>query len=1056
MVQTKKNDWENISILQRGRLPERAYFYSFTDTLSALTYERANSKGFKLLNGMWKFHYAENPFQGPDRFYQDSFDVSGWDELMVPSNWQMNGYGKPHYTNVQYPFPVDPPYVPTENPTGSYRRSFYIPPEWMQQKIILRFEGVDSAFHVWVNGIEVGYSQGSRIPAEFDISSAIREGNNTLAVRVYQWSDGSYLEDQDMWWLSGIFRDVYLLAKPKVHIQDLFVTTNLDENYEDAILKIETAIENGSHQQLENYQLEYRLLDREGNLVSVHSQLVAAPSDQTVKATIDIPVESPEKWSAEHPYIYHLLVSLKDAGGNIVEVVPNKTGFRSIELKDGVFLVNGAAIKLKGVNRHDSHPDLGRAVPLAAMENDIILMKQHHINAVRTAHYPNDPRFYDLCDTYGMYVIDEADLETHGIDYVGPSNMLSDDSEWEEAYVDRAKRMVARDKNHPSIIMWSLGNESGYGRNHDAMGEWMKENDPTRLVHYEGESASIMREDDNDPKRDPSVSDVHSSMYTSLEILEKWGKRTDLAKPHILCEYVHAMGNGPGGIKDYWDLIYKYRRLQGGFVWEWCDHGIRRLTEAGEEYFAYGGDFGDTPNDYNFVIDGLVNPDRTPSPGLIEYKKVIEPVHVEAVNVKTGEVRITNRYDFISLAHLNVSWSIEADGKPIEQGVMPAPNIAPGESTRLSIPFTLPSHIKPNTDYWLHLQFTLGVDTLWAKTGHEMAWAQFELPVKKTYREKAVQPLPAPLECVETNNRLVIKGEDFSIAFNLIDGTMDTWTYQGLPLLEAGPKLQFWRALIDNDHRSAVSWRQFGLHWLQHRVDGVEWQQTENKDRVVITSSVRIAPPILAWGIRATYTYMIDSNGEIDIDVQASLEGDGPKTLPRIGLQMKLPVYFDDVTWYGRGPGEAYSDSKQANRVSVYAKKVEELFTPYIYPQENGNRHEVRWVSVTDPSGIGFVAAGNPMLDFSAHYYTTENLDQAQHTYDLKKQDSITFHLDYGQNGIGSASCGPDLTKPYQLECKDFQFAVSLKPFSAAEISPVELGKSLRFRNGMKAVSFQQ
>ncbi|WP_066067069.1 beta-galactosidase subunit alpha [Neobacillus soli] len=1044
MVQKKKHDWENLSVLQRGRLPERAYFLSFTDDHAALTYERGKSQGFKLLNGKWKFHYAENPMLAPAQFFHEEFDVSGWDDLMVPSHWQLNGYGKPHYTNVQYPFPVDPPYVPTENPTGSYKRNFYIPSEWLQQKAILRFEGVDSAFHVWVNGREVGYSQGSRIPAEFDISPYIREGNNTLAVRVYQWSDGSYIEDQDMWWLSGIFRDVYILAKPKVHIQDLFVRTKLDENYENAILKIDTVIENGGEQQIENYQLEYRLLNQEGNVVSVKSKDVFAPNHQSVKAQIDIPVENPEKWSAEHPYLYHLLVTLKDADGNTLEIVSNKTGFRSIELKDGVFLVNGKAIKLKGVNRHDHHPDLGRAVPLQAMEKDIILMKQHHINAVRTAHYPNDPRFYDLCDVYGLYVIDEADLETHGIDYVGPSNRLSDDPEWEEAYVDRARRMVARDKNHPSIIMWSLGNESGYGCNHDAMGKWIKENDSTRLVHYEGESASIMQQDENDPKRDPSVSDVHTSMYTSIEILEKWGQRTELKKPHIICEYVHAMGNGPGGLKEYWDLFYKYRRLQGGFVWEWCDHGIRQFTDEGEEYFAYGGDFGDTPNDFNFVIDGLVRPDRTPSPGLIEYKKVIEPVHVEAVDLKTGEVRITNRYDFVSFDHLNLSWSIEADGKPIEHGRMPAPAIAPGESAQLSIPFQLPTIIKKNTDYWLNLQFTLAADTLWAKTGYEMAWAQFELPVISTYREEEAQPLFALLECLEANNRLVVKGEDFSVEFHLVYGTIDSWTYQGLPLLMDGPRLHFWRALIDNDHRSAVNWKQFGLHWLQHRVDGVEWQQSENKDRVVITSRVRIAPPILAWGIRAVYSFTIFNSGEISINVQSTIEGNGPKTLPRIGLQMKLPVYLDEAAWYGRGPGEAYSDSKQANRVGIYTKMVEELFTPYIYPQENGNRHEVRWVSITNSNGIGFVAAGNPKLDFSAHYYSTENLDQAQHTYDLKKQDTITFHLDYGQHGLGSASCGPDVTEPYQLENKDLQFAVSLKPFSTAEHSPIEIGKSLR------------
>jgi len=1048
----KKNDWENINVLQRGRLPERAYFLSFTDEQSALTYERGNSEGFKLLNGSWKFHYAENPKLAPEHFYKNDFDVSEWDSLMVPSHWQMNGYGKPHYTNVQYPFPVEPPYVPTENPTGSYRRNFYIPTEWLQKKMILRFEGVDSAFHVWVNGQEVGYSQGSRIPSEFDITSYIVEGENTLAVRVYQWSDGSYLEDQDMWWLSGIFRDVYLLAKPKVHIQDLFVKTNLDGQYKDAILSIDTVIENYTCQAFEKYQLEYRLLDQGGKLVSKQSKQVVLPENQKASFHIDIPVESPEKWSAEHPYLYHLLITLKDHSGNQIEVIPNRTGFRSVELKDGVCLINGEAIKFKGVNRHDHHPDLGRAVPLAMMEKDVILMKQNNINAVRTAHYPNDPRFYDLCNVYGLYVIDEADLETHGFERAGNGNQLSDNPEWEEAYLDRAKRMVARDKNHPSIIMWSLGNESGFGCNHESMGKWIKENDPTRLVHYEGETRSIMNQYGDDPKRDPTVSDIHTTMYTSIDILEKLGQRTDLSKPHILCEYIHAMGNGPGGIKEYWDLFYQYKRLQGGFVWEWCDHGIRLQTKDGVEYYAYGGDFGDTPNDYNFVIDGLVMPDRTPSPGLIEYKKVIEPVHVEAVDLINGKVRITNLYDFISLSHLHLSWSVESDGKVIDNGVIPAPEVAPGETMTLAIPYKLPELIQPDTDFWLNLQFTLAADALWAKTGHEIAWTQFELPVTSTIEKEIVPSFHQPLSCLEKNNQLLVQGEDFQIEFNLVYGKMDSWSYRDINLMEEGPKLHLWRALIDNDHRSASEWKKYGLHWLQHRVDGVEWQQPTS-DQVVITSNVRIAPPILSWGIRVTYTYTISSNGEISITVKGCPEGGGPITLPRIGLQMRLPVYLDDVSWYGRGPGEAYSDSRLATRIGVFAKKVEELYTPYIYPQENGNRHEVRWVTLTNTEGVGFVVAGEPTIDFSAHYYTTENLDKAQHTYDLIKQDFITFNLDHQQHGLGSASCGPDVEEPYRLKNENFQFNVHLKPFSANESSKVDIGKSLRSKYGQKALS---
>ncbi|MCP3738596.1 beta-galactosidase subunit alpha [Rossellomorea sp. BNER] len=1046
---TQKKDWETLSVLHRGRLPDRAYFLSFTNEKNALTYERGRSRGFKLLNGMWKFNYSENPEFAPDFFYADDYDVSDWDDLQVPSHWQLNGYGTPHYTNVQYPFPVDPPYVPTDNPTGSYKRNFYLTPEWLDQKIILRFEGVDSAFHVWVNGKEIGYSQGSRMSSEFNITPYIREGLNTLSVRVYQWSDGSYLEGQDMWWLSGIFRDVYLLAKPIIHINDLFIRTELDKNYEDAVLKIDTILENGVNQNMDYYQLEYRILNHEKRLIAqtIESKSVFLPKNLSVKVRMDIPVKSPTKWSVENPYLYDLLIILKDSKGKVIEVVPNKIGFRSIELKDGVFLINGVAIKLKGVNRHDHHPDSGRAVPLDSMEKDIVLMKQHNINAVRTAHYPNDPRFYELCDTYGLYVIDEADLECHGFEYVGNINQISDDPDWEIAYVDRIKRMVERDKNHPSIIMWSLGNESGYGRNHNAMYKWVKENDPTRLVHYEGQCRYIMDESKNEPKRDPTVSDIHTTMYTPIDILEKLGKRTDLNKPHIVCECLHAMGNGPGGFREYWEIFYKYRRLQGGFVWEWKDHGIRQYTDDGKEYFAYGGDFGDTPNDYNFVIDGLVMSDWTPSPGLIEYKKVIEPICVEGVHLEVGKVRITNRYDFISLNHLNLTWSMQEGGMFVDQGTLPIPEVAPGENTILTIPFKLPSEIQPNTDYFLNIHFTLAMNTRWANTGFEIAWAQLELPVKKALPIEPILFPKIPLNCTEINNYLLVKGEDFEFVFNLVYGKMDSWSYQGVDLMKEGPKLNLWRALIDNDHHSAIDWKNDCLNMLQHRVDSVYWNTSEGNEKVFITVKARVAPPIFSWGIITKYTYTIEKNGEISLDVQGEPEGYGPKTLPRIGIQMKLPTNLDYVSWYGRGPGEAYNDSKLANRFGVFSSRIEELYTPYAYPQENGNRHDVRWVSLTSARGIGFIVVGVPKIDFSAHYYTTENIDKAQHPYELVKQDFITLNLDHKQHGLGSASCGPDVLSPYQLKNNPFHFQIHLKPFSVDEISEVEISRTIGFKH---------
>ncbi|WP_121609828.1 beta-galactosidase subunit alpha [Mesobacillus foraminis] len=1045
-----KKDWENLSLLQKNRLEERAYFFPYRNEHSALSHERGEADGFMLLNGEWKFHYAESPLLAPKQFYDESFDTSQWDRLHVPSNWQMHGYGKPHYTNVQFPFPIDPPNVPAENPTGSYRREFFIPNEWIDKNIVLRFEGVDSAFHVWVNGQEAGYSQGSRLPSEFDITSLIHEGKNVIAVQVYQWSEASYIEDQDMWWLSGIFRDVYLLVRPRVHIRDFFVKTHLDEDYRNAKLKIDTIVLNKHFTGISNHQVEVRLLNHRYNeVVTKELRNIGIAGVDEEKVSLEIPVENPEKWTAENPYLYHLLLSLKDESGTVIEVIPAKVGFRSVEIKDGVLQVNGVPIMLKGVNRHDHHPDLGRAVPLDSMIEDIRLMKQHNINAVRTSHYPNDPRFYDLCDVYGLYVIDEADLECHGFHVINNINQISDDPAWEEAYVDRMKRMVERDKNHASIIMWSLGNESGYGRNHDAMAEWAREKDPTRPLHYEGECRFIMTEDNNDPTRDPKASDVHTTMYTAVEIMDELGKREDLTKPHILCEYAHAMGNGAGGFKEYWETFYKHRRLQGGFVWEWIDHGIRQKNENGEEYYAYGGDFGDAPHDSNFVIDGLVMPDRTPSPALTEYKKVIEPVIVKDVDLEKGIVKLTNRYDFISLDHLQLSWNVMYDDQMVDQGVLPVEGIAAGSSKEITIPFELPATCKAHTDYWLNISFLTAVDALWAKAGYEIAWAQFKLPVAAG-RPAETRLIQYPLNVNEEGHCITVAGNGFSMIFNKLNGTIDSWIFEGMKVFKEGPKMNFWRAPTDNDSlasgkwksiSSKDAWKNHGLHWMQHRVDDVSYVVSPDKKRADIQVTVRIAPPRLSWGILTTYSYRVYGSGHVVLNIKGDPQGDLPETLPRIGLTMKLPKRFEDVSWYGLGPGEAYVDSRMANRMGIWSCKVEDLYTPYVYPQENGNRHQVKWISLTENNGFGLLAAAQPAIDFSAHYYTIDNLENAKHTYDLVKQEFITFNLDHKQHGLGSSSCGPDVLEKYRLKPEAFEFDIVLKPYSKNQSSPAELSK---------------
>jgi beta-galactosidase/evolved beta-galactosidase subunit alpha len=1042
--ETPVNDWTNPKLTHRNRLAARSYTFAYPDEPAALTGEPGRSPHFLLLNGMWKFHYAATPADAPPAFAEKSFDVGGWDDIPVPCSWQMVGYGRPHYTNFQYPIPVDPPRVPTENPTGSYRRDFTVPADWSGRQIFLRFEGVDSAFHVWVNGKEVGFSKGSRTPAEFDVTRLVRPGANSVSVRVYQWSDGTYCEDQDMWWLSGIFRDVYLLATPSVHVSDLCVQTDLDAAYENAKLRVRAKIANYAKAAAVGYQLALRLLDAAGRQVARKSGKVAVDAAGEATVEMTMPVAAPEKWSAESPYLYTLLATLKDAAGQTVEVTPVKVGFRQVEIQGGRFLVNGRAIKLKGVNRHEHHPDLGRAVPLETMIQDILLMKRHNINAIRTSHYPDDPRFYDLCDYYGLYLFDECDLETHGFWPKEWQGNPADEPDWRDACVDRMERMLERDKNHPCVIMWSLGNEAGFGRNHLAMAQRARALDPTRPIHYEGDRAL-------------ATADVFSCMYPHVDMIHKIGQKLEAevvaewklkgtgytARPFVCCEYAHAMGNGPGGLMEYWEAFDKYDSVMGGFIWEWVDHGIRRRTPDGVEYFAYGGDFGDEPNDGNFVCDGLVFPDRTPSPGLTEYKKVIEPVRVEAVDLKTGKFAITNRYDFIGLDHLRLAWSVMADGKVVQSGTVPVPKVPARKTKPLTIPYVLPAGAATGTEYVLTISFSLAADAAWAPSGHEVAWAQFVLPVRMgetPMRRTGKMPVP---QVADAGRLIRVTGGDFELAFDRVDGVISSWQANGQKLLHAGPRLNFWRAITDNDRGwdNAGAWRNARLHMLQHRTDAVAVTELPEGGGVRLAATVRIAPP---WGLQAfvcEYIYTVLAGGDVVIDVHGLPVGDWCPTLPRIGLQMTVPLELSRVSWLGRGPGEAYPDTCQAARLGLWSAGVGELYTPYVFPQENGNRMDVRWVALTNIRGMGLLAAGMPTLNFSAHRFTTADLDNARHTYDLKPRDEITLNLDYRHNGIGTGSCGPGPWPQHLLKCAEFRFSVRLRPFSRDAQSPAELAK---------------
>lgn len=1018
------NDYSNLKVLHRNRLESRAYFIPYGTREEALTFERGMSDRFTLLNGLWRFCYADYPEMTPQNFHEKDFCTESWDEIPVPGNWQMHGYGKPHYTDLIYPFPIDPPKIPSKNPTGCYRRDFTVPDCWKGMKIILRFEGVDSGFHVWINGEFVGYSQGSRNPSEFDITPYIDfESVNSISVRVYQWTDGTYLEDQDMWWLSGIFRDVSLFARERVCIKDYFVRADLDGNYCNGILSVESKIENAGDVGLSGCRLHYELTDGQHLIAGCEEKLdLDARGAVTLKSVMEI--EKPYPWSAETPYLYTLLISLSDQDGRPLEVTAQKVGFRNVELKDGNMLVNGKAIMIRGVNRHDANPDTGRVVSYEHMKRDIFLMKRNNINAVRTSHYPNDPRFYDLCDSYGLYVMDEADLECHGFELFGKYNMITDDPQWEASYIDRAERMVERDKNHPSIIMWSLGNESSFGCNFEAMGSWVRKRDDSRLIHYEED-------------REGKVVDVMSTMYSNHEKTEEFGKMEDSDKPHILCEYCHAMGNGPGGIKEYWELFYKYKRLQGGFVWEWCDHGLKKITGDGTGYFAYGGDFGDDPNNSNFCCDGLVQPDRTPTPGLLEYKKVIAPVRLKEEDAASGRIRITNLFDFIGLGGYKLSYSVVGDGSVVESGVVDLPGLMPYESGTVILPIKTERERRLRTDLWLNLDVVTAYDTEWAPKGHVIAWDQFRLPYsERIMTERHAQSLPA-LKVEESALNILVSGNGFSYLFDRLEAKLSELRYEGQNLLVSGPAFNLWRAPIDNDMYVVDGWRKKGLHNVLNRVDSAV---SEIVDGAAVIKAVQyLSPPNGDWGLTLEQTYEIYGNGDIYLNTKGRPTGELPECFPRLGYRMCLPGDLKTATWYGRGPGESYIDSKEANLVGLYTKKIEDLFTNYVFPQENGNRSDVKFMACTADSGAGLLFSSEETFHFSIHEYTLENLEKAKHTFELEKSGFSNLYIDYRHHGLGSNSCGPVPLKCHSLAPEEFDFTIRIRPFSSSLISPISL-----------------
>ena len=1026
-------DWENPAVFAVNKEPPHATLYPYETRQLAREGERDRSTYYQSLNGRWKFNWVRKPADRPLDFYRQNYDDGGWGEIPVPGNWEVNGFGVPIYLNSPYEFEENPPYIHHDyNPVGSYRRSFIIPDSWDGRQVFIHFGAVKSAMYLWVNGEPVGYSQGSKLPAEFDITSYVRTGDNTLAVEVYRWSDGSYLECQDFWRISGIERDVYLWAAPKVHIRDFLVVGDLDDAYRDGVLRLTTNIRNYSQEVVRGWELRAELIDAAGRSVfpdgGLRQSVSAEPGDE-IELAIQQVVADPARWTAETPNLYTLFLSLTDASGATVEVITSRVGFRTVEIKDGLLQVNGVPVTIKGVNRHEHDPVTGHVVSEKMMLLDIQLMKQFNLNAVRTSHYPNDPRWYELADEYGLYIVDEANIESHGRGY-HPDTTLGNDPAWMAAHLDRTMRMVERDKNHPSIIIWSLGNEAGNGVNFYATYDRVKERDNSRPVWYER-----ARLDRN--------TDVYTPMYPGFQHLVDYAERYH-DRPLIMCEYAHAMGNSVGNFVDYWEIIDRYDNLQGGFIWDWVDQGLLTTNQNGDTIFGYGGDFGPpgTPSDGNFLINGVVQPDRRPNPSLYEVKKVYQYIRVEPVDLETGRLAVHNRYDFRGLDGLALHWTVLADGVAQQSGVLTDLAIAAGGSREISIPFQAIT-TAPGAEYYLNLSFRTVAATDLVPAGHEVAFEQFRLPVETPTVARSVDTLPAT-QVQEDDTSVAVSGTDFTLDFDKREGVITSYVYKGTELILSGPRPNFWRAPTDNDfgggwQRRLSIWRDAGARQTIRNVTVVQERPQE----------VRIRTRSHLEAGRASYStlYTILGDGSVIVDNHFEPGDEGLPRMPRFGMQMTLPKRFSKLQWYGRGPHESYWDRKAGAPVGLYEGTVAEQFHPYVRPQETGNKTDVRWMALSNDEGTGLLVIGMPLISMSALHFTIEDLDPGEskaqrHAGDLVERDLVNLNIDYKQMGVGGVnSWGPTALPRYSLYYREYGYSFALRPFSAEDGLPAALAR---------------
>jgi beta-galactosidase len=1017
-------DWENQYVTHQRVLEAHAPLRSYHSQEAALN--NLFSDFTHSLNGQWAFQLFDKPENVQAQCIEADFDDSQWAEIPVPSNWQLQGYDKPIYTNIKYPFIDKPPFVPQDNPTGVYRLAFSLPAGWngRQQRIV--FDGVNSAFHLWCNGIWVGYSQDSRLAAEFDLSEYLTQGINQLTVMVMRWSDGSYLEDQDMWWLSGIFRDVTLLSKPAVSIKDVTVTTDLDACFNHGTLKVCTHLS----QKTEHYRVQVQLFDAQGTavtdaLISEFGQrLVDEKGAWHDLAQHVMTVRTPKKWSAESPYLYRVVISLLNKRNDVIDREAYSVGFRVVQITDGQLKVNGEALLIRGVNRHEHHPEKGHALSRDDMLNDIKLLKQNNFNAVRTAHYPNHPIWYELCDEYGLYVVDEANIETHG---QFPMCRLSNDASWLNAYMRRMIRMVERDKNHPSIIIWSLGNESGIGNNHHAMYQWTKCKDPTRPVQYEGGGANTGATDIIAPmyaRVESDITDAVDPDVTPKFSLKKWIGLPNESRPLILCEYAHAMGNSLGSFDKYWQAFRLYPRLQGGFIWDWVDQGLTKTDNKGEKYWAYGGDFDDQINDRQFCINGLLFPDRTPHPSLFEAKKAQQFYQFSFVEGKPLRVKVVSENLFINSENETFAWSLTEDGYCIATGEIEM-NIAAKSSHTFTLLDILPEK-NIGCDYYLNLDVIINKDKKWAKNGHIIATEQLQLVSPMQMKAPPLATACAPT-LLETQDIITIEGDDFSIKIDKQKGVILQWLVNGQQKIIQGPVDNFYRPPIDNDIGTSEAdcidpnswiarWQAAGVDNLQAKCFSVQADTLRHVVLVQVNFGHYFENKLI---ITTQWKYEINLLGEVDIDVEMLVAKSMP-SLPRIGMELVVPNIQEDIKWFGRGPHENYPDRILSAHVARHTASVEAMHTPYIFPCENGLRCDVQQAEIGDLNING-------KFHFAVSRYSQENITQAKHSNQLKAQDQLYIRLDAFHMGIGGDdSWSPSVHEEFYLNKERYQYQLKL------------------------------